>query len=184
MLRAAAVLAFAFATSAFAQGFILAGERLRFDAQLHPQFTPGQVARTAAVTRDGLVRWAGTEQGKAIIGRFEGGDREVTIVESEEEKGVGRAPQPGIATMVAVNDRSKLKRYELIVNPAVASQYANANSLAWGGRGRLSMPWPRRGPRRCCTSTSTRAASPSPITSAPTFRSAGDRWPRSWGSRH
>ena len=120
------------AFGAQAQGFILGGELLRFDAKFRPQFTERQLAATAEATRAGLVRWAATEQGKLIIGRFENGDREVTVVESATEKGAGRAPQPGFMTMLAASDRKTLKRYELIVNPAVARQYDNANSLAWG----------------------------------------------------
>ena len=120
------------AATAHAQGFVLAGEPLRFDEKFRPQFTKAQLDATAESTRLGLARWAATEQGRRIIGRFEGGDREVRIVESATEAGAGRAPQPGMATMLAVNDRTKLKRYELIVNPSIARQYDKANSLAWG----------------------------------------------------
>jgi hypothetical protein len=120
------------AGSARAQGFYLAGEPLRFDEKFRPQFTQRQLEASAESTRRGLARWAATEQGRKIIGRFEGGDREVRVVESASEAGVGRAPQPGMTTMLATNDRTKLKRYELIVNPVVARQYDNARSLAWG----------------------------------------------------
>jgi hypothetical protein len=129
---AAAVILLAAASSAQAQGFYFAGERLRFDSQFRPQFTQRQLDTTAEATRLGLARWAATEQGRLIIGRFEGGDREVRIVESVTEQGVGRAPQPGMTTMLATNDRSKLKRYELIVNPSVARHYDKPNALAWG----------------------------------------------------
>lgn len=132
MLRAAAFLVCLLTSSAFAQGFVLAGERLRFDAEFVPQFTEKQIAASAESSRQGLIRWAATEQGKRIIARFEGGDREVTIVESATEEGVGRAPQPGMITMLATNDKSKLKRYEMILNPVAAKQYDNPNALAWG----------------------------------------------------
>jgi hypothetical protein len=132
MFRAATFLFCFLTTSAFAQGFVLAGERLRFDEKFVPQFTEKQIAATAESTRQGLMRWAATQQGRLIIGRFEGGDREVTIVESATEEGAGRAPQPGLITMLATNDRTKLKRYEMIVNPAMARQYDNSNALAWG----------------------------------------------------
>lgn len=120
------------ATGASAQGFLLAGERLRFDAKFNPQFSERQVASTAQATREGLARWAATDQGKRIIARFEGGDREVNVVESVAEKGVGRAPRPAMMTMLATNDRTKVKRYELVLNPSLARQYENASSLAWG----------------------------------------------------
>jgi hypothetical protein len=42
----------------------------------------------------------------------------VHVIEDAEEHGVGRAPQPGIATMVATADRETRKTYELILNPA------------------------------------------------------------------
>ena len=111
---------------------ILAGEPLRFDAQYRPQFTEHQVAATADATRAGLVRWAATGEGKRIIGRFETGEREVVVIESNTEKGVGRAPQPGFMTMLASNDRTARKRYELIVNPELARMYGKPNALAWG----------------------------------------------------
>lgn len=127
-----ALLALVFAATAHAQGFIFAGEPLRFDAKFRPQFTGKQLAATAQASRDGLARWAATGQGKLIIARFEGGDREVRVVESDVEEGAGRAPEPGIATMLATNDHTKLKRYDLILNPSVARQYDKPNALAWG----------------------------------------------------
>ena len=90
-------------------GFILAGEVVRFDAALRPQFSEEQRAASADSTRAGFAKWAATAEGQAIIARFRGGDREVVIVESADERGIGRAPQPGLATLLTAGDSSKLK---------------------------------------------------------------------------
>ena len=129
-----AILAFwtCLAANAQAGGFVLAGEPLRFDAKYRPLFTARQLELTAESTRLGLIRWAATEQGKRIIGRFESGDREVFVTESAEEKGIGRAPQPGLGVMTAYNDRSQLKRYELILNPQLSSEYGRPNVIDFG----------------------------------------------------
>jgi hypothetical protein len=97
--------------------FVLAGEPVHFDAQFRPQFTDRQVRNTTDATREGLARWAGTEQGQKLIEQFAAAEYEITITEDTSEGGIGRAPQPGIATLVAAGDHSKLKSYELILNP-------------------------------------------------------------------
>jgi hypothetical protein len=97
--------------------FLLAGERVRFDPQMRPQFTENQMLNSTAATREGLVRFAATEHGKMWIARFSASEYEVTVSEDTDEDGIGRAPQPGIATLVSAGDHSKLKMYELILNP-------------------------------------------------------------------
>ena len=103
--------------------FLLAGETIRFDADLRPQFSERQQTASAASTRAGFARWAATAEGQLIIARFRGTDRDVVVLESIDESGIGRAPQPALGTLLAAGDASKSKRYELIVNPALAAQY-------------------------------------------------------------
>lgn len=97
--------------------FLLAGEHVRFDPQMRPQFTENQLLNSTAATRDGLTRFAATEHGKTWIARLSASEYEVTVFEDTNEDGIGRAPQPGIATLVSAVDHSKLKVYELILNP-------------------------------------------------------------------
>jgi hypothetical protein len=132
------------------RGFVLADETIRFDADLRPQFSERQLRTTAEPTRAGLVRWASTLEGKSIIARFQGKDREVIVIESADEPTIGRAPEPGFLTLLAAGDPKQLKTYRLIVNPALAEQYqaakgsksidlglprtpADAMALAWAG---------------------------------------------------
>lgn len=115
-----------------ATGFILAGEAIEFDADLRPRFTEKQVRETAASTRAGLVKWAATAEGKAIITRFQVSDREVVVTESGDEPSIGSAPQPGFLTMLAANDRAKRKTYQLVVNPSLAAQYDNKTAVHLG----------------------------------------------------
>lgn len=97
--------------------FFLAGEQVRFNAALQPQFTDNQVQNSAESTRAGLSRWAATEHGQKLIAFFSKKEYRITITEDSGEDGVGRAPQPGIATLAAASDHSKVKTYDLILNP-------------------------------------------------------------------
>ena len=97
--------------------FVLAGEPVRFDAALHPQFTAAQVAATAPSTRDGLTRWAASDQGKTLIAWFAANSCEISVSEDTGEQGLGRAPQPGLATLVAARDQARRKQFELVLNP-------------------------------------------------------------------
>jgi hypothetical protein len=101
---------------------LLGGELLRFE-EGKPQFSGRQVHASDASVREGLLLWAATEEGRAILERMRDANIEITIVEDAQETGPGRAPQPAIGTMLAAADRNKLKRYELILNPALAQQY-------------------------------------------------------------
>lgn len=100
---------------------LLAGEPVRFDAREQPQFSAAQSRATADATRAGLARWAATEHGRALIRLFATDDVSVEIVEDRSEEGVGRAPEPGIATMVAAGDRHAAKAYRVILNPTVGA---------------------------------------------------------------
>lgn len=107
----------------FASGFILAGESVHFDGDLRPRFSERQRAETAESTRAGFEKWAATPEGRAMLALFRNGEREVAIIENADERGIGRAPQPSFSTLLAANDPTKRKRYELIVNPALAALY-------------------------------------------------------------
>lgn len=98
--------------------FVLAGERIRFDAAFRPQFSDNQIRNSAEATRAGLARWAATDHGQKLIALLDWKEFVVTITEDSSEGGAGRAPQPGIATLLAAKDHSKVKTYELILNPA------------------------------------------------------------------
>ena len=95
----------------------IAGEAVRFDANMVPQFSSDQLTNTTAATRIGLARWAATAHGRELIDYFDSGAYEIRIIEDPDEEGVGRAPQPGLATLIAAADHSQKKSYELVLNP-------------------------------------------------------------------
>ena len=111
---------------------ILAGEPIRFDADHVPQFSARQIEGSADATRAGLVKWAATREGQAILARFQTTDREVQVVESAEEPSIGRAPQPNFVTLLAASDPKKQKSYQLILNPMLAAQYDHAREMDLG----------------------------------------------------
>lgn len=96
----------------------LAGERIVFDARLEPRFTQQQVHNTADATRIGLARWAATAEGHKLIGYFTSGRFNIAVVEDLTGAGAGKAPQPGIATLIAANDPAVEKTYVMFLNPA------------------------------------------------------------------
>lgn len=110
----------------------LASETVRLDVDLLPCFSEQQIRSTSPSTRAGLQKWAATPEGRAIISRLVRDEYEVTVVEDVNEAGIGRAPQPNTATLVASGDRRQLKRYTLIVNPALAAQYDHPDALDLG----------------------------------------------------
>lgn len=97
--------------------FVLAGEPVQFDAAFRPAFTSVQLRNSFDATRTGLARWAATEEGQKIIRHLDPKEYRVVVEEDPHEDGAGRAPQPGIATLVAANDHAKLKVYSVIFNP-------------------------------------------------------------------
>ena len=126
---------------------LLAGEATRFDSAFTPQFTRHQIENTSVATRIGLAKWAATRHGRKLIEYFQSTDCEITVVEDDAERGIGRAPEPGIATLVAATMHpSQRKRFEIILNPAyyqlpkgmypLAGQPGNpadAMAIAWAG---------------------------------------------------
>jgi hypothetical protein len=97
---------------------LLAGEPVRFDQSFSASFTRAQVAQTSAATRAGLVKWAATAEGRRLLERFTSSEYEVVVTEDLTASGIGSAPQPGAATMLASASPSTRKRYELILNPS------------------------------------------------------------------
>lgn len=111
---------------------MLAGEPIQFDDAMRPRFTPRQTMESAAATRAGLAKWAATREGRRLITRFLTPEYQVTITEDSSEVGPGRAPQPGLATLMSATDPTRVKEYSLILNPALANQYGRVNSLDLG----------------------------------------------------
>lgn len=99
------------------RGFILCGERVRFAASFQPRFTPKQLRESEQATRDGLAKWARTAHGRRLIAFFDKGDYRINVIEDPFEHGVGRAPQPGLATLASIHDRAKIRTFDLILNP-------------------------------------------------------------------
>lgn len=100
-------------------GLILVGEPVLFTSGM-PQFSREQLRRVSQPTREGLAKWAATEQGRNLLARFNRQDYQIFVIEDGDERGLGRAPQPAIGTMISSGDPSKLKVYRLVLNPAVA----------------------------------------------------------------
>lgn len=119
-MRIAAVLLLVVSTSAFAADrpvILVGGEPVQFDASGAPQFTAAQARNSAASTRSGLARWCATSHGRELIAYFGADHDSVEVIEDESEEGMGRAPQPGLAMLIASADHSKHKTYELVLNP-------------------------------------------------------------------
>lgn len=100
-------------------GFVLAGERIQF-ADGKPVFTPNQVKQSEESTRRGFAKWAANKQGRMLVRKFDRRDYQIFVIEDSVEEGMGRAPQPAIATMAASGDPKRLKVYHIILNPAFA----------------------------------------------------------------
>lgn len=116
----------------------LAGESVQFDAQFRPQFTAHQVEAISEATREGLARWTATEHGRKVIALLNRPEFQITVTEDAAEDGIGRAPQPGIATLLAASDHAKPKVYDVILNPAPLTNQppamrARVMALAWAG---------------------------------------------------
>ena len=107
-MHAAAILAFS---------LWLGGEPVSFDRDDKPRFTPAQIAHTSIHTRVGLARWASTGQGRSLLEYFRSLGCAIVVIENAQEDGIGRAPQPGLATLVAAGRGNGRQIYQLILNP-------------------------------------------------------------------
>ncbi len=97
--------------------FVLAGDRVRFDSAMRPQFTQRQVRNSAEATRAGLALWSATPRGRQLIEILSGQEYEVQVIEDLTEPGAGRAPQPALPTLLAASDHARRKSYALVLNP-------------------------------------------------------------------
>jgi hypothetical protein len=127
--------------------FVLAGEPVRFDESLQPHFTEQQLKNSSEATRAGLITWAKTGHGQMLIERFSGSEYQINVIEDDSESGIGRAPQPGMAVLLAADNHSKMKCYDLILNPdyfripkdltpialGQPTSAADAMAVAWAG---------------------------------------------------
>lgn len=124
-----------------ATAVMLANEPVRFDGNHLPQFTANQMQNTSVAIRNGLSKWAATAHGRHMIEYLAAHHCEITVVEDDSENAMGRAPEPGIATMVA-----KRKTFVMVLNPTfyrlpkdmqpLPGEPANASdamALAWAG---------------------------------------------------
>lgn len=120
---------------------LLAGERIHIDRQFGPQFTPHQMRTTEEATRIGLARLAATPHGRRMIEFFAENGCEIEVIEDGAESGIGRAPEPGIATLAG-----RSHRFAIILNPGYyripkgmwpfagqPASAADAMAIAWGG---------------------------------------------------
>ena len=115
--------------AAIVYGIVLAGEPVRFDANLKIAFTDAQLRATSAATREGLLRFASTPDGRRMLRHFATSEYTVVVVESIDDAEVASAPEPGIATLAAANDHSIAKKYEIVLHPIAFSVPEGATAL-------------------------------------------------------
>lgn len=94
---------------------LLAGEPVRFDPA--PRFTVRQLRHITPQTRAGLARWAATEHGRMLINALDAKEYDVVVLEDGGDQSAGNAPPPGIATLAAAGDHSRVKSYVVVLNP-------------------------------------------------------------------
>lgn len=103
--------------AAIVYGIVLAGEPVRFDANLKIAFTDAQIRATSPATRDGLLRLASTPDGRRLLRHFGTAEYTIIVTESDDDAEVASAPEPGIATLAAANDHAIPKKYEIVLHP-------------------------------------------------------------------
>ena len=96
---------------------VLAGDPVSFDAAQKPLFNDNQIRNTAGATRTGLARWAATGEGRRILGFLHDNDLVVTVTEDGSEPGLGRAPDPRLAILVATSKHTHVRNFEIVLNP-------------------------------------------------------------------
>ncbi|HEY2321349.1 MAG TPA: hypothetical protein VGJ82_00670 [Thermoanaerobaculia bacterium] len=115
--------------AALIYGIVLAGEPVRFDANQKIAFTDAQLHATSAATREGLVRFAATPDGRRMLRHFATAEYTIIVSESDDDSEVASAPEPGIATLIAANDHSILKKYAIVLHPVAFSLPDGATAL-------------------------------------------------------
>ena len=98
-------------------GIILAGDPIVVTSDGRVTFTARQREETSQVIRDGLSRWAATAHGGIMLKRFVSPEYEIDVTVGSSDA-AGRAPQPGIPTLMASSDHELRKRYSIVLNPA------------------------------------------------------------------
>jgi len=107
------------AAIALIYGIVLAGQPVHLDSNFRIEFTDAQIRGTSAATREGLVRFASTPHGRRMLRHFATSEYTIVVFENPDDGEVGSAPQPGIATLVAANDHSIAKSYEIDLHPPI-----------------------------------------------------------------
>jgi hypothetical protein len=115
--------------AALIYGIVLAGEPVRFDANQKIVFTDAQLRATSAATREGLLRFASTPDGRRMLRHFATAEYTIVVTESDDATEVASAPEPGIATLVAANDHTIAKKYEIVLHPIPFSLPDGATAL-------------------------------------------------------
>lgn len=128
-----------------ASALTLANETIFFDERQRPLYSMNQEHFSDSATRAGLTRWAQTPHGRDVLLRLDPKEFNVTIVEDATEEGAGKAPQPGLATLLAASNHAVKKSYEVIINPmygrgtragairGLPASQSDMTALAWAG---------------------------------------------------
>jgi len=125
---------------------VLAGDPVAFDRSFVPRFTDAQIRNTAEATRAGLGRWAATAEGHKLMQYFVENDLVINVDEDADEPGLGRAPDPRLANLVAAAHHTRVRNYDVVLNPQFFSipqgwvplpnepaTPADAMAAAWAG---------------------------------------------------
>ena len=107
--------------AAIIYGIVLAGEPVQVDANAKITFTAAQMRSISFPTRQGLVLLASTPDGRRLLRKFAAREYAIVVTEGAENGEAGSAPEPGIATLVAWNDHSVCKQYEIVLHPITFS---------------------------------------------------------------
>jgi hypothetical protein len=94
----------------------LANQRIAFDPKDCTPHFPNEI--DAPAVRDGLRAFASTPRGCEMIRRLDTREYDVEVFEETLDNSTGEAPPPSIATIIDAADHSKVKSYELILNPS------------------------------------------------------------------
>ena len=89
-----------------------------------------QIDTASPATRAGFAKWAATAHGREMLEYFAANHCDVTVIEDPSEGGIGRAPEPGIAALLAAY-RHQPRQYVVILNPRLGA--SDAMALAWAG---------------------------------------------------
>ena len=97
--------------------FVLADESVLIDSNLAIRFTQKQIDHTSVEVRNGFLRWAATRSGRRLLRHFTAHEYRIVVREDAEEPAIGRAPEPTMIMFLTASDHTKVKSYDLILNP-------------------------------------------------------------------